>query len=82
MYEFTTYADVVNKALIIERKVNEEHVEKKRKQRKTARSNDTQGQNSKNIKSSAKGITDNKTQQIDGEQCSRYSRNHADKDYY
>ena len=79
-YELTTYADVVNKALIIEREVNGERVERERKQRKRVRSNDTQGQNNKNIKSSVKGVTDNKTQQTDGERCSRYGRNHPDKD--
>ena len=49
-YELITYADVVNKALIIEREVNEECMERERKQRKRAKSNDTQGQNNKNIK--------------------------------
>ena len=81
-YELTTYADVVNKALIIEREVNEERMERERKQRKRAKLNDTQGQNNKNIKRSAKGAIDNKTQQIDGEQCSRCGKNHADKDCY
>ena len=61
-YELTTYADVVNKALIIEREVNEERMERKRKQRKRVKSNDTQRQNNKNIKSSAKKAIDNKTQ--------------------
>ena len=70
-YELTTYADVVNKALIIEREVNEERMERERRQRKRAQSNDTQGQNNKNIKRSAKGAVDNKTQQIDGEPYSR-----------
>ena len=81
-YELTTYADVVNKALIIEREVNEERMERERKQRKRARSNDTQGQNNKNIKRSAKRTVDNKTQQIDDEPCSRCGKNHADKDCY
>ena len=45
------------------------------------RSKETQRQNSKNIKSSAKRITDDKTQQIDSERCSRCGRNNADKDY-
>ena len=81
-YELTTYADVVNKALIIEREVNEECMERERKQRKRAKSNDTQGQNNKNIKRSVKGAIDNKTQQIDGEPCSRCGKNHADKDCY
>ena len=31
LYELTTYTDVLNKALIIERKVNEEHIERERK---------------------------------------------------
>ena len=39
---------------------------KGRKQRKRVKSNDTQGQNNKNIRSSTKGEIDNKTQQIDG----------------
>ena len=81
-YELITYADVVNKALIIEREVNEERMERERKQRKRVKLNDIQGQNNKNIKRSAKGAVDNKTQQIDGEPCSRCGKNHADKDCY
>ena len=60
-YELTTYADVVNKILIIERDINEEHTERERNQRKRARSSVMHGKNSKNTRYSAKEIINNKT---------------------
>ena len=44
-YELTIYVDMVNKALIIERKVNEERVERKRNQMKKNMLDKSQGQN-------------------------------------
>ena len=80
-YELTTYTDVVNRALIIEREINKKYAKKERNQRKRIRSNDMQEKNSRNIKDPTKRSTDSKAQRTDNERCSRCGQNHADKDY-
>ena len=78
--ELTTHMDVVNKALIIEKEVNEECAEKKIKKKRN-RSNKIQGQNSKSIEGSNKRSTGSSSKPIDSIKCSRCGKAHSEKDY-
>ncbi|XP_038976545.1 uncharacterized protein LOC120107362 [Phoenix dactylifera] len=79
-YELTTYAAVVNKALIIEREVIDERLERERNQKKRNRSNEFQGQSNENVESSNKKSTSDNLKQMNINKCSRCGKAHADKD--
>lgn len=59
LYKLATYAVVVNKALIIEREVNEEHIKRERNQKKRNRSNESQRQSNRITESANKRSASN-----------------------
>ena len=63
----------MNKALIIERKVNEVHAERERNQKKRNRFGGTQGRNQNN-KGPAKKPANDKNRENEMARCSRYGR--------
>ncbi|XP_038975808.1 uncharacterized protein LOC120106826 [Phoenix dactylifera] len=69
-YEFTTYAAVVNKALIIEREVNEAFAERERNQKKRNRPVEFKGGN-KNFKNPAQKPNKDRNLKNESGKCSR-----------
>ena len=65
------YIDIVNRVLIIERKVNEKHAARKKNLKKRNRLNEYQGQNSKNTKSSNKRLVNKNSRLSDSVKCSK-----------
>ncbi|XP_038983663.1 uncharacterized protein LOC120111173 [Phoenix dactylifera] len=74
-YELTTYAAVVNKALIIEREVNEAFAERERNQKKRNRPAEFKGGN-KNFRNPAQKPNKDRNLKNESGKCSRCGGNH------
>ena len=71
----------MNKTSIIKRKVNKEHAERKRNQKKRNMSNESQKKNNRNIESANKRLVSYNFESSDSAKCFRYGKAHGKNDY-